>query len=111
MQKPILVLLALLSCLIMACGTEIGDTCASNTECSASMPGTICDISIPDGYCTLSGCRPNGCPDNAVCINFDEVSAYCMRSCESDGDCRDGHKCRKDRGDYGYCYLPAQSPK
>ena len=106
--------LALPSLLLVLCGfatgcsASIGDTCSTNVECSASMPGTICDISIPEGYCTLAGCQPNGCPDDAVCVRFDEESAYCMLNCEDDSDCRDGHTCRKDKGDYGFCYLPAK---
>lgn len=94
-------------CLTTACSAEIGDTCGTNVEC-ASMPGAICDISIPEGYCTFSNCRPNGCPDNAVCVDFDDVSSYCMRYCEDNDECRDGHVCRKDRGSKGFCYLPAK---
>jgi hypothetical protein len=76
------------------------------------------------GYCTIQGCDYSTCPDEAVCVRFfsgnftktcmnsdecslDELCAvdghcaarssevrYCMRTCDSDGDCRDGYECR-----------------
>jgi hypothetical protein len=80
--------------------------------------------SSPGGYCTIQGCDYATCPDEAVCVRFfsgnftktcmnsdecslDELCAvdghcaarssevrYCMRTCDSDGDCRDGYECR-----------------
>lgn len=89
-----------------ACAPAIGDDCETNVECDTGA-GESCDVSAPQGYCTLSNCTPNSCPNSAICIQFDAVSSYCMKYCEEDGDCREGYSCRKDKGDQGFCYVPA----
>ena len=94
-------------------GAEVGDECGSNFECDAQS-GAICDVTIPAGYCTFEGCVPNGCPDASVCVRFDERTNYCMKACQDNGDCRDGHACasRGSYGEdgYGYCYLAGRAP-
>jgi hypothetical protein len=77
-----------------------------------------------EGYCTVQGCDFSTCPDEAACIRFftgsfankscevdgcslDELCdlngrcvprsaeiRYCMKTCDSDDDCRDGYECR-----------------
>lgn len=91
---------------MMACTPAIGDTCETNIECDTGA-GEICDVSVAEGYCTLASCVPNGCPDDSVCIQFDENESYCMFFCETDSDCRANHVCRKDKGKEGFCYVPA----
>jgi hypothetical protein len=53
-----------------ACGSEIGDSCQSATDCESD--GTrVCDlVSDSDGYCTIIGCDHDSCPDEAVCVRF-----------------------------------------
>ena len=117
------------------CASEVGDACSVNLDCSPT-GDRICDTAQRGGYCTLAGCGPRTCPDEAVCVRFfdtaflstpcdprteDAVGAgprtddcgpeeiclqsgfcagrtqerrFCMRRCESDGDCRDGYRCR-----------------
>ncbi|CAN0386267.1 unnamed protein product [Laminaria digitata] len=94
---------------LTACTPAVGDECKSNLECDSSSAGGICDVSIPGGYCTVADCVPNGCPDDSVCVAFDEVTSFCMEACLEDGDCREGHACR-ERGTYGetgygFCYV------
>lgn len=62
------------------------------------------------GYCTIFNCEPGGCPDEAVCVAYQTVPSteaacrdtsagtrltrtFCMRSCNSGGDCRRGYAC------------------
>lgn len=106
------------------CGKEIGDACIIGADCDPN--GTrMCDQSQREGYCTISGCDYNTCPDESACIRFftggfenrpcesrdqcslDELcslkgqcvprsseSRNCMRTCDSNDDCRDGYECR-----------------
>jgi hypothetical protein len=64
-----IVTLSLLAAALPACGSSIGDSCASSTDCAQD--GTrICDFSSPDGYCTIEACDFNTCPEEAVCVRF-----------------------------------------
>jgi hypothetical protein len=63
----VLALLGLLG--LAACGEEIGDECSVSTDCSSD-GDRICDTSSPNGYCTVSGCDHDSCPDEAVCVRF-----------------------------------------
>jgi len=90
----------------VGCSKGIGDECDSALDCSASA-SRLCDLSQPHGYCTLAGCRPGSCPDDAVCVTFwqntdrseldrNRLSInYCMRKCEGGSDCRqdEGYSC------------------
>jgi len=93
------------------CTPTIGDKCTLSTDCSIR-GDRVCDTSQPDGYCTVPACRGDGCPDKAACILFrgsvpgcaydDRTTArtgrtFCMKTCSSDSDCRDGYVCRDPR--------------
>lgn len=89
---PLFALLLSLGLSAGACKKVIGDGCAASTDCSAT-GDRQCDVSQPDGYCTLPNCDPNSCPDDALCIGFDAHAPrlerrYCMAGCEDDSDCR-----------------------
>jgi hypothetical protein len=93
---PILPTLAALVC---GCAPEIGDSCESSVDCDIQNK-RICDLTLPGGYCTVSGCEKGTCPDEAVCVNFrpqpERLSnSWCMASCDDDGDCRGGYRCRR----------------
>ena len=95
-----------LSCLLAAgCAPAIGDSCETSVECGNE--GEICDVTVPDGYCTIKGCTLGGCPDSSICVRFDHETSYCMASCEAADDCRDRLACisYQDTG-LGYCYAP-----
>lgn len=95
---------------VAGCRPEIGDECITSVDCSAQ-GDRLCDSSQPDGYCTVFGCEPDACPEEAVCIGFGlETDAtcsvegtdprwprfertFCMLACEEDTDCRDGYVC------------------
>lgn len=107
----------------IGCGKEIGDNCVIGSDCSAngdrlcvdSKEGycTIrgCDVTTcpEEAACIrfFTGSFTNlPCMDHAQC-SLDELCSlagncvprssevrYCMRTCESDGDCRDGYECR-----------------
>jgi hypothetical protein len=93
------------------CSPKIGDKCTVSTDCSAT-GDRLCDITQPDGYCTIFNCEPDSCPDDAACINFGTslslnaaaactVSqgespyqrSFCLAGCESDSDCRADYSC------------------
>lgn len=94
----------LVALVLPGCSKEIGDSCSTALDCSAS--GTrICDMTQRGGYCTLDGCEENTCPDEAVCVLFGRrldgqsierlARPYCMYKCDSTSDCRtdDNYAC------------------
>jgi hypothetical protein len=99
----------------IGCSKKIGDHCQTSTDCS-QLGDRLCDVSQPDGYCTIYNCEPknsNGatkCPDEAACIVFAaEQSAvtgcanrlgntpysrtFCLKTCKNQTDCRSGYVC------------------
>jgi hypothetical protein len=95
-----------------ACTPKIGDKCVLSTDCS-QQGDRQCDTSMPDGYCTVYNCGPNGCPDYAACYLFHpEVQgcdyndrepsrtskSFCMAGCKTSSDCREGYVCADGRG-------------
>lgn len=94
--------------LLFGCAAEVGDECTTNTDCGTEL---FCDSSQVGGYCTRSPCSANECPEEAVCIQFDDNSTWCMKRCEGDGDCRSDYQCVADFGDSAFCsqvpYTPA----
>lgn len=92
---------------LWGCSKEIGDPCVLSVDCGIQNNRT-CDTSQTGGYCTQGGCTANACPDEAGCFLFEprvpgcsyddreaarNSRAYCMRSCDDDGDCRVGYVC------------------
>lgn len=86
----------------LACSTNIGDECETTAECPT---GAVCDITVPGGYCLVRNCERNLCPEDSVCVRFDRDTANCMKYCETQDECRDGHVCRDDIGPANFCYL------
>ena len=98
------VLLLVAGPLLPACAPEIGDSCGTALDCSAS--GTrLCDDTQPGGYCTLEGCEADTCPPESICVKFGKVidgipvdrlaRSFCMYKCDGESDCRngDGYSC------------------
>ncbi len=100
----------------VGCLPKIGDHCTTSLDCSQTGQ-KICDSTQPAGYCTVFNCEPDNCPDSAACVafnnNVDPACAshddgqwprfertFCVRPCNSDGDCREGYACvpAQDRG-------------
>ncbi len=94
-----LVVLALAS-LAAACGAVVGDACENSTDCGQNL---VCETSLPDGYCTTRDCDLESCPDDSVCIEFRPDLSFCMASCASNGDCREGYVCVRDFGSHPFC--------
>jgi hypothetical protein len=88
--------------LLVACSPTVGDSCAKNTDCGRTL---ICDTAMPGGYCTVTPCLPNGCPDESICVDFGLRRTYCMRPCADDGDCRSEYACVTDQGPVPFCGL------
>jgi hypothetical protein len=86
-------LLVLAVFVVAGCTPVIGDPCVSSIDCSFE-GDRICDVSYPEGYCTVANCDRDTCPDDAACVQFRYelprlATSACMASCEDDGDCRD----------------------
>ena len=82
------------------CSAIVGDSCTTQTDCGSAM---YCELSLPDGYCTLKDCVYHSCPDSGVCVRFTEDTSYCMLQCKSNADCRGGYRCVTDFGLYPFC--------
>lgn len=107
--------LAIAAFVLAGCTPGIGDRCTLSTDCSVQ-GNRLCDTSQPNGYCTLTPCTANSCPDNAACVEigasvpgcaYDDYAApsrvgtsMCLKTCNSDSDCRqsDGYSCASPSG-------------
>jgi hypothetical protein len=86
--------------LLGGCAAKVGDACETSTDCGTQLS---CETSQTDGYCTITPCEVNGCPDEAVCIVFPDDSTFCMARCDAAADCRDGYVCVDNFGDAPFC--------
>jgi hypothetical protein len=94
-----------------ACTPDIGDSCLVHSDCSQT-GDRICEPNFPGGYCTIFNCEPGTCPSEANCVAFYSAPssssenlacgdptdrrfqrAFCMKTCDGDGDCRSGYSC------------------
>lgn len=82
-----------------ACNPAIGDGCGSSGDCSVNGE-RVCDRSQPNGYCTIRGCDPDGCPGSSLCVEWRfepqrTSETWCMARCKEDQDCRvnSGYRC------------------
>lgn len=113
-----------LAFLAVGCGNEIGDSCVVSSDCdpngtricdTSQKEGycTIqgCDFSTcPDGSACIRfftgtfsnrDCQANTdcsldelCSITNKCVPRSAETRYCMKTCDSNGDCRDGYECR-----------------
>jgi hypothetical protein len=98
------VLLLLLGLLLVGCETAIGDSCSASTYSTDCPDGSVCDISLPGGYCTKTPCFDDeDCPGAAVCVHFDNGETYCMAPCNESSDCRKRYECVLLTLEDGYC--------
>lgn len=113
--------LFVVSVLSVGCSPQIGDDCTSSIKCDLNNT-RICDLSLPEGYCTIANCEASSCPqDEAMCIQFfhtelRRAQSFCMSRCEVDSDCRDevGYRCLHAADldaislddDSGFCAIP-----
>ncbi len=107
---------ALLACLALsavACGNEIGDSCAISTDCSTE-GYRICDTNSPGGYCTVIGCDVGTCPEESVCVRFfpgTESNRVCdpvtedraENNCSADEVCTFGGTCAPRNAEVRFC--------
>ena len=98
--QPFLAVLALVL-MLSGCRTIVGDACESALDCS---DGLDCELTLPDGYCTRSECDTLGCPDEGICVLFDDHTSYCMQPCAEDAECRDDYVCVQDFGTHPFCH-------
>lgn len=70
---------------LAGCGDEIGQGCSQHTDC-AQDGSRICDVTSPDGYCTIEGCDFGTCPEGSICVRFFPVTQL-TKSCTVTTDC------------------------
>jgi len=99
-RSAALVAAGLVAAALSACSPLVGDACETSTDCGTSM---YCETSLPSGYCTRRSCERDGCPEVGVCVVFQPAVSYCMASCATDSDCRDGYRCVTDFGPHPFC--------
>ncbi len=85
---------------LFGCAAEIGDDCSSDLACGQ---GRACDLASRGGYCTISPCEPGSCPEEAVCVIFENSESYCMRTCGGGDDCRSGYRCDRETASKPFC--------
>ncbi len=82
MRPPVYRILLIVATLCSAaCGSEIGDSCLISADCSTE-GDRICDLSQPDGYCTVVGCDYDTCPEGSVCVRF-FVGEFTNETCDA----------------------------
>jgi hypothetical protein len=100
-RSPPLAALALgLGALLGGCegaSAGIGSPCVDAFDCGSGSR-QACVLAWPGGYCTEIDCRLGSCPSGSRCvtgIRFPnvELDAFCLATCETDPDCRDGYRC------------------
>lgn len=97
----------LVSLVCFGCSKKIGDPCTLSADCGIQN-NRQCDTAQLGGYCTQIGCTADGCPKEAACFLFQPrlsgcayddrepartSRSFCMRSCRSDSNCRNGYVC------------------
>ncbi len=75
----------------------LGGSCGGDGDCAGSL---ICLADLPGGLCSRA-CEDD-CPDDSECIDLAGES-YCLPTCNSTSDCRDGFACSM-----GHCDLPCE---
>jgi hypothetical protein len=100
-----LVLFSLLA--VVACKPQIGDPCFQAIDCSPDgTGGRICDVTSPEGYCTIINCTSDACPEEAACVAFrGGEQSFCMASCLTAEDCREGYDCLPEDEGLGVFFL------
>ncbi|MFB6375388.1 MAG: hypothetical protein ABEN55_20240 [Bradymonadaceae bacterium] len=96
------VVLLLTTLLAGGCVPAIGDECSTDGDCPAN---AICDSTAPGGYCTIPDCTTGGCPNDSICVEFGRETAYCMKHCDDDSDCREQYTCRESNNSRQFCYV------
>jgi hypothetical protein len=124
MRSVVLAVIAFGLALTVGCGKEIGDSCVVSSDCSPNGdrlcidPGTEgyctvagCDYSTcPEesacirfftGSFANRDCQSTNdcsldelCSLTNKCVPRSSEIRYCMKTCDDDGDCRDGYECR-----------------
>lgn len=99
-------LMGLLLVCAIACTRQVGDACTTNVDCSP-LGDRFCDLSSPEGYCTVEGCDSLSCPSGSVCVAFFSLqrgTPVCSPGRDPRPDCTGGSDCCKP-GTPGCCRL------
>ena len=108
-----LVTILLVGLLASACSKKIGDNCQTNIDCAQD--GTrICDLSQPDGYCTVDGCDDSSCPSDSICVRFFDQkfpTGLCPNAAPGTaGECRANELCVDQCRTDELCVICGPSP-
>jgi hypothetical protein len=83
-------------CTIQGCDY---DTCPEEAACIRFFTGSFsnlpCDPDAEDRLPGVDACSPDElCSLVGNCVPRSSEVRFCMKTCDSDGDCRDGYECR-----------------
>jgi hypothetical protein len=81
----------------LTCHTNAETIPFNRADCPEVDDRCVCDVTLQDGTCQ---------DNNGHCAPSSSERHWCMRSCSSDSDCRDGYECRRT-GTFGAEPLPA----
>lgn len=78
----------------------VGKPCGKHTDCGegrCQRAGGV--LTYPDGYCSAACLEDADCGADGVCTPpMTGGAGSCSRRCETDGDCREGYRCRATSG-------------
>jgi hypothetical protein len=103
-------------CTVQGCSA---DSCPEEAACVAFFPTNLlsraCDPLTEDAVDpavqTTDDCRDDEvCLSSGFCAASAQETRFCMRSCEGDGDCRDGYECRRTGTKGGEAVLDPTNP-
>lgn len=89
-------------CVAGGTGTgAVGAACGTVADCSGGVSG-LCFASEnwPAGYCSRRCPSGTGCPSGSACVQAGPETSdlYCLDTCTSSSQCRDGYECRSYGG-------------
>ncbi|MGM0578544.1 MAG: hypothetical protein ACQEXJ_22660 [Myxococcota bacterium] len=76
-------------------GGAVGAVCNKSGDCE----GETC-LDWPGGYCTKLDCDEAGCPEGSTCVPAPGGNHMCVKTCQTDDDCREGGEqaCKRVEG-------------
>jgi hypothetical protein len=85
-----------------------GEACELDEDCTGPAETCITEAQsgLPGGYCSGFCETDEDCASDAVCVQLDDTTAICLRSCDptAEDQCRTGYGCASGLGIPNICY-------
>ncbi|MBU1241385.1 hypothetical protein KKF84_21590, partial [Myxococcota bacterium] len=85
-----------ISCDDDASSEKVGSPCDETTDCDG-----VCNTAVPGGMCIKPCSDVDLCGSGTNCLPFSDTESYCVPTCTTVDDCRDGYVCAN-----GMCRPP-----